>query len=103
MAQLRAAGHHVVTPWEAGIARQPDDVHFQYARANDLVLLTRDGSDFGVLHAAMPQHPGILVVYLDNDPTRDMSGAEIAKAIANLEAAGVELRNTFQPLNAWRY
>lgn len=103
VAVLRAAGHHVLTPPEAGTARQADEIHFQYARANDLVLLTRNGTDFALLHAATPQHPGILVVYLDNDPTRDMSDSEIVKAIANIEAAGVDLRNSFQPLNAWRY
>ena len=100
---LRAAGHEVVTPDDAGIARQSDDVHFRYAQSHDLVILTFNVDDFAELHGADSRHAGIFGVHQDNDVTRDMSYADIMRAIANIEAAGVDVRGTLQPLNAWRY
>jgi hypothetical protein len=59
------------------------------------------------MHDADPNHFGILAVYQDNDPTRDMSDAEIVRAIANLEAAaqsgGDPVDGRFHSLNDWRY
>ena len=34
-----------------------------------------------------PRHSGIFAVYQDNDPSRDMSNADIVRAIRNLEEA----------------
>jgi hypothetical protein len=48
------------------------------------------------------QHAGLLVCQ-DNDPDRDMSHAEIVRAIANLEQAGIVFQNCCHVLNAWRY
>jgi hypothetical protein len=100
---LQAAGHLVVTPADAGITARPDDVHFRYAAAHALVLLTKNPKDFGEFHKAGQAHAGILAVYQDNDPSRDMSYADIVRAIANLEQAGVEIQGEFHVLNAWRY
>jgi predicted nuclease of predicted toxin-antitoxin system len=100
---LQAAGHEVVTPAQAGTSRQADEVHFRYAAAQGLVLLTRNPRDFEQLHRANPQHPGVLAIYQDNNPDRDMSYADIVRALANLEKAGIELRDAFHILNAWRY
>jgi hypothetical protein len=77
--------------------------HLHYAIENDLVLLTKNPDDFLELHQNNPQHAGILVVYQDNDPNRDMSHADIARAISTLEQAGVALRDFCHVLNAWRY
>jgi hypothetical protein len=100
---LRSAGHEVVTPAESGTSGQDDEVHFRFAASRGLVLLTRNCHDFDVLHQANPHHPGILAVYQDNDRSRDMSYADIVRAIANLEAAAVELADGFHVLNVWRY
>ena len=100
---LQAAGHQVVTPREAGIAGREDEVHLQYAVEQSLVLLTKNPDDFAELHAANPDHPGILLIYQDNDPNRDMSNAEIVQALGNLERAGIDLKGSCQALNAWRY
>ena len=59
------------------------------------------------LHQANQQHPDILAVYQDNDPSRDMSQADIVKAIANIEATtesgGDPITGEFHSLNDWRY
>ena len=100
---LGKAGHRVVTPAEAGTSGEPDEVHLEFALKHRLVLLTKDADDFQVLHERSQLHAGILAVYQDNDRDRDMNYGEIAKAIANLEAAGIDLQGTFQILNTWRY
>ncbi|MBI3412341.1 MAG: DUF5615 family PIN-like protein [Planctomycetes bacterium] len=100
---LRDAGHHVVTPPEAGKSKQEDPVHFEYAIANSLVLLTKNARDFVELHEMNPDHSGIFIVYQDNDPTKDMSNAELVRAIANVVAAGVPIAGPVHSLNAWRF
>ncbi len=103
VALLRSAGHQVLTPVEAGTLGRRDEVHFQYAVAHGLTLLTRNPDDFARLHEACREHAGILVIYQDNDRQRDMSYADIVKAIANLEQAGMTVERSFHVLNAWRY
>src|SRR5260370_6521854 len=100
---LQAAGHQVTTPAQAGIRAADDSVHFRYAQANGLVLLTKDPDDFLALHAMDPHHSGILLVYKDNDPMRDMTFADIIRAIKNLEDAGIVFQGSCHSLNAWRY
>ena len=99
---LRQGGYEVVTPFDAGIAGQPDTVHFAYATHRGLILLTKNPRDFEELHTRYPEHPGIFAVYQDNDPTKDMSIVDIVQAIHNLIAANVPLAGQFTPLNAWR-
>ncbi len=71
-----------------------------------LVLVSRNHDDFKDLHllvrATNGQHPGVLIVRADNDPRRDMKDADIARAIDNLEQAGVPVANEFHILNHWR-
>ncbi len=103
VALLRAAGHHVVIPADVGLKGRPDPVHLQYAGTNALVLLTKNPGDFKDLHEAGNPHAGIFVVHQDNDVTRDMSCAEVVRAIANIESAGVAITGELHSLNAWRY
>lgn len=100
---LRAAGHQVVVPADVGLSGQDDVKHLAYATANRLTLLTKDPDDFYELHQSSDQHAGILGIYQDNDASRDMTHADIVKAIANLVAAGMPVANNFHTLNAWRY
>jgi predicted nuclease of predicted toxin-antitoxin system len=100
---LEAAGHQVTTPRQAGISGGSDEVHFDYAAKNGLVLLTKNPDDFLELHQKNPQHAGILLVYQDNDPARDMSYGEIVRAIGNLEQAGIAFAGCCHVLNAWRF
>ena len=104
--RLRRAGHQVVLPAMIGLAGSSDPRHFLHALEQRWVLMTKDHEDFFVLHrivrASQGQHAGILAVRADNDARRDMKDADIARAIHNLEQAGVPIANEFHILNHWR-
>ena len=100
---LEAAGHQVTTPRQVGTAGREDEVHFRFAAEHNLILVTKNPDDFLELHEKDSKHPGVLLVYQDNDRDRDMSHAEIVRAIANLEQAGIAFVGACHVLNAWRY
>lgn len=106
---LRQAGHRVVRPTdeEVDLSGEDDDVHFAFAAADGLAILTKNPADFKALHDLDPRHSGILAVYQDNDPSRDMSNPDIVRAIRNLEEAalqgGLPIAGEFHTLNDWRY
>jgi predicted nuclease of predicted toxin-antitoxin system len=103
---LRKARHDVVIPRDAGMSGEADPVHLRYAIIETRVMLTRNYDDFLDLHnlilAAQGHHPGILVVREDNDSKRDMRPGDIVRALANLEAAGVPIADSYIILNHWR-
>lgn len=106
---LRQAGHEVVRPSDEGVGLigEDDDIHFAFVAAQSLTLITKNPADFKVLHDLDSRHAGILAVYQDNDPSRDMSNADIVRAIRNLEEAaqqaGPSIQGEFHILNDWRY
>jgi len=106
---LRQAGHRVVRPTdeEMNLSGEDDDIHFTFAAAHGLTLITKNPADFKALHDWDRRHSGILAVYQDNDPSRDMSNADIVRAIRNLEEAvqqgGLPIPGEFHILNDWRY
>ena len=107
---LQKAGHRVVRPTDPGVGLDGanDADHFAFATANDLILITKNPADFYLLHEATePNHAGIFGVYQDNDASRDMSDAEIMRALANVVAAtqqgGEPIHGHFCVLNEWRY
>jgi Domain of unknown function (DUF5615) len=106
---LRQAGYRVVRPTDpdVGLDGEDDDIHFAFAAANGLTIITKNPSDFEALHHLDQNHSGILGVYQDNDPPRDMSHGDIVKAIKNLESAaasgGDPIAGMFHRLNDWRY
>ena len=83
-----------------------DPAHLRYAADHDLILLTANAQDFFALHVQWQQegreHPGMLLVYRENNPQRDMTFQEITRAVSRLDHAGIPLRNTYQNLNFWR-
>jgi predicted nuclease of predicted toxin-antitoxin system len=103
---LQRAGHDVVAPPEVGQDGVSDAKHLEYAIRHNFVLLTQDCKDFTDLHdlvrASGGGHPGMLLIYTDNDPARDMTPRGIAVAITKLEAAEVPLANQLYVLNHWR-
>jgi predicted nuclease of predicted toxin-antitoxin system len=84
VAHLRNAGHQVMVPTGVGQAGRSDPKHLEYAIRNDLTLLTRNYKDFTDLHdlvlASGGEHPGILIVYFENDRRRDLPPRGIAAA-----------------------
>jgi predicted nuclease of predicted toxin-antitoxin system len=105
-AMLVKASHSAVRPFEVGLAAASDPRHLKYAIEQHAVLLTKNHDDFEDLHNLVTtsggNHPGILVVRMDNDPRRDMQPKHIVAAIGKLRRAGVSLVGQFFILNAWR-
>ena len=102
---LLEAGHDVQVPAEVDplLTGATDEAHFAHAQTVGRIILTLNPKDFLVLQQKSPNNPGIFAVYQDNDPTRDMSYADIARAIANLESTGVTIAGEFWSLNAYRW
>jgi predicted nuclease of predicted toxin-antitoxin system len=104
---LRHDGHDVEMPAQVGLAGQTDQVHLAHAIRSRRAILTRNYRDFEALHdlvvnAAHGRQEGILVVRFDNNPRNNMSPGDIARAIRNLEKAGVTLVDSYYELNHWQ-
>jgi Domain of unknown function (DUF5615) len=104
--ELRKRGHEVAEPSDASLAGASDAGHFLHAIEQVLAILPRDAEDFRNLHrivvAAVGEHPGILVVWFDNDPCKDMKPGGVAAAVDRIEASGISLINQLFILNHWR-
>ncbi len=100
---LQEAGYDIVTVNQAGLMGKADAIVLDFARQEGRILLTRNCHDFFNLHAANSSHPGILAIYEYPNPAKNLSYAMIVKAIANIEAAGIELNQQFIPINQWNY
>jgi hypothetical protein len=102
---LLEAGYDVETPADVHppLTGADDAVHFVHAKAAGRTILTLNPRDFKELHDRDPDHFGILAVYQDNDPTKDMSYHQIVQAIANLESTGVTIAREFWSLNRYRW
>jgi hypothetical protein len=104
--RLRRAGHQITAPADAGLSGASDPRHLLHAVQHSLVFLSKNHDDFKDLHllvqATNGRHPGILLIRADNDPRRDMKDGDIARALQNLERAGVPIANEFHILNNWR-
>lgn len=100
---LASAGHDAVLPVDFGLGGATDADLFAYAQQHGLVVLTKNPADFRRLHEGSPEHSGIFLVYDDNDSTRDMTDAEIVRAIGNLVASGIPIAGEVHALNHWRY
>ena len=102
---LREAGHDVEIPADVvpPLTGKADLAHWLHAKAAARAIVTRNPKDFEPLHAQDPEHFGVIAIYLDNDPMRDMSHRDVVRAIANLESTGVPSARGFWPLNAYRW
>ena len=103
---LRRQGHEVVSPRAVGTRGSADEVHLRYAVENRLVLLTANARDFVELNQSWRRqqrhHNGILIVYRENNPTRDMDFQQIAQAVSEIEQSELRLDDAFNNLNFWR-
>jgi predicted nuclease of predicted toxin-antitoxin system len=106
VARLRKMGHGVTVPTEVGRAGASDPKHLEYAIHNKLILLTKNYKDFPDLHDLIQSsggaHPGIIIVYAEDDRRRDLTPRGIATAISKLEASGLPLADQLHSLNQWR-
>jgi hypothetical protein len=104
---LRRDGHDVQVPADVGLAGSSDQVHRAHAIRDRRANLTRNYKDFDGLHdlvvlAANGHHAGILVVLFDNNPRNATSSGDIARAVRNLENAGVAIGDSYHELNHWQ-
>lgn len=103
---LEKSGHEVISPRTVGTRGVADDEHLRYAAAHRLVLLTANANDFIDLHqqwiTQLRQHNGILIVYREKNPARDMTFQQIAHAVTQVERSGLPLANGFHNLTFWR-
>src|SRR5205807_4799039 len=104
---LRRDGHDVQIPADVGLADSSDQVHLAHAIRDQRAILTRNYGDFDDLHdlvvsAANGHHGGILVVRFDNNPRNNMSAGDIARAVRNLENAGIPVADSYHELNHWQ-
>jgi hypothetical protein len=104
---LRRDGHDVQIPADVGLPGSSDQVHLAHAIRDLRAMLTRNYRDFEDLHdlvvsAATGHHRGILAVRFDNNPRNNMSAGDIARAVGNLEKAGVPIADCYHELNHWQ-
>ena len=102
VSRLLKAGHDVATVSGADLRTAVDEAVLARATALGRALLTRNGADFFALHSRSADHAGVIAVYQDGDPTRDMSWADIERALGKLEGTGLDLRGRFVELNRYR-
>ena len=98
---LRAGGHDVLTANEAGLQGQADPAVLAYAAGDRRVVLTMNCRDFLELHEAGAAQSGIVCIYQDTDPRKNMTFARVVTALANLAASGGDFTDQFVALNAW--
>jgi predicted nuclease of predicted toxin-antitoxin system len=80
----------------------PDPEVFDLAQSLERVLLTHNAEDFHALHRERPGHQGIIAVYRDADPRKNMNHVQIAAAIRQLETLRLTIAGDFHVLNHWR-
>lgn len=99
---LKKRGCVVIVPEDVGLRGRSDQEHFEFCRKRGYVLLTGNPSDFLELHQKESEHPGILAVYRDNNPKKDLTFQEMVRVIKKIEKKGIALPNQFVVLNQWR-
>lgn len=99
---LRGDGHDVVAIGELDENGAPDPEVFDLAQSLERVLLSHNPEDFHELHRKRPGHRGIMAVYRDADPRKNMNHSQIAAAIRRLETSGATIAGDFHVLNHWR-
>lgn len=99
---LKKAGFTVIVPEEVGLRGRADEQHFKFCCEKEYSLLTANPSDFLELQKKQPRHPGILAVYQDNNPKKDLTFQEMVRVIQKIEKKSISLKNQFIILNQWR-
>ena len=96
------AGYEVQIPAGAGLTGYDDLDHFRYAQGHGFTIV-KDADDFECLHQEHPHHHGVLAVCEEAERSKNMSYADIVRAIENIVQAGVPLEGQFYVLNHWRW
>ncbi len=78
--RLATAGHDVLSP----LRGEPDSRCWRHAQEQGATVVTMNVVDFARLTEATEGHAGLLLVYRENDPTRDMSAASVVDAVGRV-------------------
>lgn len=100
---LREDGHDVVTLNELNMTGTPDAAVLEVACTQNRVVLTHNCKDFHKLHELDNSHSGILTIYKNDDPQKDMGYKEIVTSISNIEETEIDLKNKVLSLNQFRW
>lgn len=103
VARLRQAGHDVLTAGEADLMGRDDAAVLAAAHSERRAVLTLNVDHYRQLHQSGAEHSGVFVVCRGDNPAKDMGSADIVRAIANVDASGIEIAGQFIVLNAWNY
>jgi hypothetical protein len=99
-------GHEIISPRAVRLRGVRDATHLAHAVRQGLPIVSGNAGDFEALHdltlALGGRHFGILLVYGDRQPGRQMRASHIARALTRLEAEEVPLTNALIPLNHYR-
>jgi hypothetical protein len=97
--RLVAAGHDVPSPLRGEL----DSRCWRHAQEQGATVVTMNAVDFVRLAEATEGHAGLLLVYRENDPTRDMSAAMIVAAVTRVAESYREgLEGAIALLNQFR-
>lgn len=101
-----ACGHQLISPRSVSQSGKHDALHFLYAVTNQVPILTRNARDFEPLHnfalGIGGHHFGLIIVYNEAQPRKNMVAKDIARASSKLESAGVSLADQLVVLNHYR-
>jgi hypothetical protein len=104
--RLVERGFTVHTPRSENLRGANDRAHFEHARQNEWVLVSKNPDDFRVLHKdcveAGQSHAGVFLIYQYTERRKNMSVDEIVAAIERLLSSNVPLPNQVHVLNHWR-
>lgn len=80
-----------------------DPEHINYATSQNAVILTNNCDEFRQYHkSGKYKHSGMFLLYKYNNPKKDMTMSEIARAIQNIINSGLQLVNELYTLNEWK-
>lgn len=99
---LQVNGFDVISPRKIGMNRKQDEEHLKCAIINSATILTYD-QGFSKSHKKFKNHSGIIVIYQQNNPGKDMSYEKMVRALKNLEKLNLELKNNLYKLNDFNY
>lgn len=81
---LRQAGHTAQDVRDVGLRGHTDQEVFDYAQAQDAILITSDKGFANILHFPLGTHSGMFVVRVPNELPTQQVNRELLRALAEL-------------------
>ncbi len=101
---LKEAGHSVLTVADLGANSKSDPEILKLASEYDRVLLTKNCADFAELHKLnLIVHSGIIAIYQNANPKKNMNCDQIVVAIDNFEKSDAVIQGQLVNLNHYHW